>query len=124
MFLFLHDLTWQAWASWLTGLVFTLAPYHLTRILAQSHLGSIHWWPWYTWALHRLLAKGRWAFVMLAGCFAALTLWSGLLPGMYSLAVGLYDVATGERPSVTAADNSPLPNGYFVLPDSLLVAGG
>ena len=100
-FLFVRDLTGKAWPAWLAGVVFALAPYHVTRVLAQSHLGSIHWWPWYAWALHRLLTKERWREALLAGLFTALTLWSGLqlalLLGMWTAVYLLYHLWQTKR---------------------------
>jgi hypothetical protein len=44
-------------------------------------------------------------------------------PGEYRLAVGLYEVTTGDRLPVTAPDGTPLPDGRLVLPDEIKVSG-
>ncbi len=78
MFLFMRQLT-QSWlAAFVSGFVFAFAPYHLTQLLAHTHLGSIHWWPFFALVLHQLLAQPRWRYALGASVFAALTLWSGL----------------------------------------------
>jgi hypothetical protein len=42
---------------------------------------------------------------------------AGLPPGTYTLALGLYDAATGARPFVTTPTGEPVPDGYYLLPD-------
>ncbi len=70
-------------SAFFAGLIFILAPYHLTQALAHGHLGSIHWWPWTAWGLHRLTEPGqsprRRAIGALAAAVSfALTAWTGL----------------------------------------------
>ncbi|RMG98962.1 MAG: hypothetical protein D6706_06450, partial [Chloroflexi bacterium] len=77
VYIFIYHLTQQPGAAFLAGLVFTFAPYHLTQSLAHLHLGSIHWWPWYAFMLHRVFVRRYWVDALGAGVFAALTLWSG-----------------------------------------------
>jgi hypothetical protein len=83
MFLFVYDDTRHVPAALLAGFVFSFAPYHLTQLLAHAHLGSIHWWPWYALFLRRASVRAalreKWVVdTLLAGLFAALTLWTGL----------------------------------------------
>jgi len=78
MFLLVEDLTHVPSAAFLSGLIFTFAPYHLSQAWTHGHLGSIHWWPFYVLFLRRALRQRRIADAVLAGLFAALNLWSGL----------------------------------------------
>jgi len=88
MFLFVYEDTHHTSAALLAGFIFSFAPYHLTKLLAQTHLGSIHWWPWYALFLRRACVRAtsacsarreKWITdAILAGLFAALTLWTGL----------------------------------------------
>ncbi|MCP4539321.1 MAG: hypothetical protein GY832_19470 [Chloroflexi bacterium] len=78
MFLFVYDDVRHVPAALLAGFIFSFAPYHLTQLLAHAHLGSIHWWPWYALFLRRALREKRTIDALLAGLFAALTLWTGL----------------------------------------------
>jgi hypothetical protein len=48
---------------------------------------------------------------------------SDLPPGDYRLAVGLYEVATGDRLPVVTSDGTPLPNERLILPDEIKVPG-
>ncbi len=79
MFLFVYDDVRHTTAALLAGFIFSFAPYHLTQLLAHAHLGSIHWWPWYALFLRRTVSsEKRTVDALLAGLFAALTLWTGL----------------------------------------------
>ncbi len=78
MFCLMYELTRSPAGSFLSGLVFTFAPYHLTQVLAQLHLGSIQWWPFFALFLHRAMRRRSWNDGAFAGLFAGLTLWSGL----------------------------------------------
>lgn len=79
-FLLVDEMTGDPQAALLAGFVFAFAPYHLTRVLAQAHLGGIHWWSYYALCLRRALAPHppRRALPAIgAGLCAALTLWTG-----------------------------------------------
>ncbi len=78
MFWLVWDVTKRPGAAFLAGLVFAFAPYHLSRALAQAHLASIQWWPFYILFLRRAWQSLRWRDALAAAVFAALTLWSGL----------------------------------------------
>jgi hypothetical protein len=78
MFLLVYDDTHHSPAALLAGFIFSFAPYHLTQLLAHTHLGSIHWWPWYALFLRRALRRKRVVDALLGGLFAALTVWTGL----------------------------------------------
>ena len=78
MFLLVWDSADSYIGALFAGLLFSIMPYHLTRILAHGNLSSIHWWPWFMWALMHTLQHGRRRHALLAGLFAALTFWSGL----------------------------------------------
>jgi len=77
MFALVYQATRRISAGLVAGFIFAFAPYHLTQALAHSHLGSIHWWPFYVLFLCRALRDGRATDAVCAGLFAALTLWSG-----------------------------------------------
>ncbi len=77
MFLLVYDLTQRVPAGFAAGFLFAFAPYHVSKALAQGHLGSIHWWPFYVMFLLRALRRGRATDALWAGLFAALTVWSG-----------------------------------------------
>jgi hypothetical protein len=72
------ELTGMRGPSFVAGLVYAFAPYHLTQILSHGHLGAIQWWPFYALFLRRMLLRGQRRDAILAGVFAALSLWSGL----------------------------------------------
>ncbi len=82
MFWLVWDMTKQPGAAFLAGLIFAFAPYHVSKALAQAHLASIHWWPFYILFLRRAWQGLRWRDVLAAAVFAALTLWSGLQLGL------------------------------------------
>lgn len=44
-----------------------------------------------------------------------------LSPGIYQLAVGLYDLTTGDRLAATAPDGVPVPDGRLILPNQIKV---
>ncbi len=77
MFLLLYEMTQRASAAFVAGFVFAFAPYHLTQSLSHTHLGSIHWWPFYALFLRRAMHEHRIRDALCAGLFAALTFWSG-----------------------------------------------
>lgn len=78
MFLLVRALTRSPGAALLSGLLFALAPYHLSQALAHVHLGAIHWWPFYALFLRATLRRPDWRHTLGAAAFAALTVWSGL----------------------------------------------
>ena len=82
MFLLVRQLTHSKEAAFIAGLVFALAPYHLTQALAHYHLSAIQWWPFFALLLHLLLEKQQWRYVMGTAVFAALTIWSGVQLGL------------------------------------------
>ena len=77
MYLLVYSLTCHRIAAFVAGFIFAFAPYHLTQALAHMHLGSIQWWPFYAFFLHRALGEHRIRDALGAGLFAALTLWTG-----------------------------------------------
>jgi hypothetical protein len=46
-----------------------------------------------------------------------------LSPGTYQLAVGLYDVTTGDRLAATTSDGVPIPDDRLILPNEIKVSG-
>lgn len=82
MFLLVRTLTGRSLPAFLSGFIFTFAPYHLSQALAHANLGAIHWWPFYALMLHHVLTGRRRLAALGAGLFAALTLWSGLHLGV------------------------------------------
>jgi hypothetical protein len=46
-----------------------------------------------------------------------------LSPGTYQLAVGLYDVTTGDRLAATTPDGVPIPDDRLILPNEIKVSG-
>ncbi len=72
------ELTGMPGPSFVAGLVFAFAPYHLTQVLSHGHLSAIQWWPFYALFLRRTLLNGQRRDAIVAGVFAALSLWSGL----------------------------------------------
>jgi hypothetical protein len=78
MFLLVYSQTRHRLAAFVAGFIFAFAPYHLTQTLAHMHLGSIHWWPFYAFFLHRASREHRIRDALGAGLFMALTLWTSL----------------------------------------------
>ena len=78
MFVLVHEQTDSFTGALFAGFVFMAMPYHVTQALAHGHLGSIHWWPWFMWALWQTVQQKSLKFPVLAGVFAAFTFWSGL----------------------------------------------
>ncbi|MCS6883170.1 MAG: hypothetical protein RMK84_06655 [Oscillochloridaceae bacterium] len=76
------------WAAFLAGLMFTIAPFHMTRIWdGQLELASLHWPALYALFLLRAVEDGRRRDAVLAGVFLACT---GLSSWYYLLFMGLY----------------------------------
>jgi len=75
-------------AAFVAGLIFTLSPFHLTRIWdGQLELASLHWPALYALFVLRAVEDGRWRDALLAGVFLACT---GLSSWYYLLFMGLY----------------------------------
>ena len=93
MYFLVDDITDHPLASFMAGVVFAFAPYHISQALDHAHLGSIYWWPFFILFLRRTLYGGRWRDAIAAGIFAALTLWTGLqLAVLLALWAALYMV--------------------------------
>lgn len=79
------------WAAFLAGLLFTLAPSHLTRVAdGQLELSSMQWPALYALFLLRTVEGGRWRDALAAGVLLALT---GLSSLYYLLYMGVYSAA-------------------------------
>jgi hypothetical protein len=78
MYLLAHDLTKRPAASFVAGLVYAFAPYHLTQAIHVPHLGSVHWMPYMSFFLRRAIHGGRWMDALGTGVFFSLSVWSGL----------------------------------------------
>jgi hypothetical protein len=82
MFLLARELTRRRGASFVAGLVWAFAPYHVTQALAHPSLASVEWLPFQVLFLRRALRGGGWRPAALAGLSTALTLASGLQLGL------------------------------------------
>lgn len=78
------------WAAFVAGLLFTVSPFHLTRIWdGQLELASLHWPAAYALFLLRAVEDGRRRDALAAGLLLALT---GLASWYYLLFMGLYSL--------------------------------
>lgn len=87
-------LTGHRGAAFVAGLVFTLSPYHFSRIyLGHLNLATIQWIPFYTLFLLRFVERGAWRAAFVAVFFLAFmalyswyyVLYCGLLSGVVLL---------------------------------------
>ncbi len=113
------------WAAFVAGLIFTLSPFHLTRIWdGQLELASLHWPALYALFLLRAVEDGRRRDALLAGVFLACT---GLSSWYYLLFMGLYALgfallwASGPRGTRVAPRQAASQTGLSLLVGGLLL---
>lgn len=94
MYLLAHDLTRRRGASFVAGLVWAFAPYHVTQALAHPSLASVEWIPFQVLFLRRSLSgRGDLRAAALAGLSFALSVACGLQIGLLAGLAAVAQVA-------------------------------
>jgi hypothetical protein len=101
MYLLVYDLTKRPAASFVAGLVYAFAPYHLTQAIHVPHLGSVQWLPYMGLFLRRAMHGGRKRDALGAAFFFSLSVWSGLhlgfLSGLWAVALVMWTMASDRE---------------------------
>lgn len=73
MWLVVYDLTRDAGASFVAGLIYAFAPYRFAHLSGHYNLIAIEWLPFYVLYALRYLSRGTWRNLVLSALFALLT---------------------------------------------------
>ncbi len=109
MYLLAYELTRRRAASFVAGLIWAFAPYHVTQSLAHPSLAAVAGLPFQVLFLRRALAGGGWRPAGLAGLSFGLTLACGLQLGV------LAALAAAVQVSATLVTHPGARNLHVVL---------